>query len=140
MKTKDLVYKGRENGLLSYGIYNNSVEVLAFQRPKKIKGVKNEYICMTSGGIFIRKNVILDPEIKEYLTTDGVLAGEFIDIEFDTCVVVTKDGDGDIHLRFATDADIKNSKNNIGDVCNDTSNNLSEADKIALKTGYWMAR
>lgn len=96
MKTKDLVYQGREGGLLTYCIYN-SVWIMAFSRPKKIKG---GYLCCISGGIPIRNGVVLTEKMQEKL---DAYDDEFIDNESDTYVVVKKDGNGDIHLGFATE-------------------------------------
>ena len=93
MKTKDLVYQGKESGLLRYKIFD-SVWVLAFARPGKIKG---GYLCHISGGIPIRKGVILDSEMSELLDS---YSGEFINNENDCYVVVTKNDDGDVCLRF----------------------------------------
>ena len=101
MKTKDLVYQGKESGLLQYCIYN-SVWVMAFSRPKKIKG---GYLCSITGGIPIRKGVVLDSKMSELI--DARFDEEYIDNESDLYVVVTKNGDGDVCLRVATDNDFK---------------------------------
>lgn len=106
MKTKDLVYQGRESGLLQYCIYN-SVWIMAFSRPQKIKG---GYLCFISGGIPIRKGVVLDSKMSEMV--DARFDEEYVDNECNRYVVVEKDGNGDVFLRVPTDTDIKNSKNN----------------------------
>ena len=93
MKTKDLVYQGKDNGLLQYKIFD-SVWVLAYSRPQKIKG---RYLCSISGGILIRKGVMLDAEMSELIDSYNE---EFINNENDRDVVVTKNGDGDVCLRF----------------------------------------
>lgn len=94
MKTKDLVYQGKDNGLLCYRIYD-SVSMYAYYRPKKIKG---GYLCCISGGMPIRKGVVLTEKMQEKL---DAYDDEFIDNESDAYVVVKKDGNGDIHLGFA---------------------------------------